>query len=674
MEGLHPAQRRARSQLSCTACRQGKLRCDRSHPCNQCIKRSRDTSCSYLAPPQKKKPNQNMRDRVKHLESLVVDLMSNMENKSPKSSDPSNPSRSTSVSESSKESESPLTSTNSSRSPGDSSETGNSTTTEQTDVEVDPTAFGNMQISKDETKWSGPLHWETVLNDIQEVKAELGDNEEPDESPGDDAQLPESQMTPLFILGAAAPYGRAQLMEQIPKKPEADELISRWFNAFDPLTMMIHRPTFQQEYYNFWSDPSNVPITWIAMLCGIMSLSATLRYVDEQDTAPADALEKCVADMNQYHGMAAIAMSLGDFSKPTAYTVEALMVYAECEFIRGKANQMRVWLLTGLILRVALRMGYHRDSKHFPNISPFAGEMRRRVWWVLYQFDILGSFQLGLPSMVRAIQSDTACPRNLHDSDFGVDSKELPPARPTSELTNASYSTGKMALSTIFGKATDFSHALTEPTEEEVMQLDRELQDAYAKLPESLKSPRMNEYLTITHSTELLLCSINIGMLYQKTRCVLHRRFLKHSKGDERYKYSRDSCISAAISLLEHHKTLDIACRPGGLLWKYRWYTSTVSTHDFLLAAMILCLELSNHQQNSCDANLSNIPLPCLEQFHQIHDGLQSTYEIFQKTEPKTTELKQALSAMAIMLQKVRGPLVRLAKVRQEQNMKNCMC
>lgn len=150
------------------------------------------------------------------------------------------------------------------------------------------------------------------------------------------------------------------------------------------------------------------------MLCGIMTLSTGLRYIDNEDQASPEVLQKYVADRNQYQYLAAVALSLGDLSKPTAYTVEALMVYAGCEFMRGKSSQMNVWLLTGLILRVALRMGYHRDSRHFPNISPFEGEMRRRVWWGLYQFDVLTSFQLGLPSMVRSIQADTEWPRNLH--------------------------------------------------------------------------------------------------------------------------------------------------------------------------------------------------------------------------------------------------------------------
>ena len=68
-------QQRARQQLSCTACRTGKLKCNRQHPCDQCTKRSKDHECHYLPPPAKKRQNKNTKDRIAQLEGLVVQLM-----------------------------------------------------------------------------------------------------------------------------------------------------------------------------------------------------------------------------------------------------------------------------------------------------------------------------------------------------------------------------------------------------------------------------------------------------------------------------------------------------------------------------------------------------------------------------------------------------------------------
>ena len=71
-----PPIKRARPQLSCTPCRQGKLKCNREHPvCDQCAKRSRQDACQYVPPPPRNKQAQNMRGRIRNLESLVVNLI-----------------------------------------------------------------------------------------------------------------------------------------------------------------------------------------------------------------------------------------------------------------------------------------------------------------------------------------------------------------------------------------------------------------------------------------------------------------------------------------------------------------------------------------------------------------------------------------------------------------------
>lgn len=69
--------KRNRTQLSCTNCRQAKLKCDRQKPhCSQCEKKGRASLCSFPSPAARKKPTVSMQNRLKHLESLVKDVMS----------------------------------------------------------------------------------------------------------------------------------------------------------------------------------------------------------------------------------------------------------------------------------------------------------------------------------------------------------------------------------------------------------------------------------------------------------------------------------------------------------------------------------------------------------------------------------------------------------------------
>ncbi|KAM0529606.1 hypothetical protein ACHAPS_001016 [Verticillium nonalfalfae] len=69
------AAKRSRVLLSCAACRVSKLKCDRSSPCGQCIRKGRPEACQYAPKPQRRKPNQSMASRLKRLEGMVRSML-----------------------------------------------------------------------------------------------------------------------------------------------------------------------------------------------------------------------------------------------------------------------------------------------------------------------------------------------------------------------------------------------------------------------------------------------------------------------------------------------------------------------------------------------------------------------------------------------------------------------
>lgn len=86
-------------------------------------------------------------------------------------------------------------------------------------------------------------------------------------------------------------------------------------------------------------------------------------------------------------------------------------------------------------MRVALKMGYHRDGSHFPDFSPYAVEMQRRTWYILMQFDTASASLVGLPRIIKETQCDTTELRNLRDEDFDDNSTALQSARPQNNHT-----------------------------------------------------------------------------------------------------------------------------------------------------------------------------------------------------------------------------------------------
>jgi hypothetical protein len=178
---------------------------------------------------------------------------------------------------------------------------------------------------------------------------------------------------------------------------------------------------------------------------------------------------------------------LADYTKPHKYLIETLIFHLFGDFSQTKDTDVSVWVLAGMTARLAMRMGYHRDSKMFLNITPFQGEMRRRLWTLVRQADVLFSFQVGLPSMLRSGDTDTDLPRNLYDEDFDEDSKELPPPRPNDEPTKISFLIAKSRLAFAFARVVEHTATLhTSSPYEEVMDIDNDLQRARDLIPERL--------------------------------------------------------------------------------------------------------------------------------------------------------------------------------------------
>lgn len=549
--------------------------------------------------------------------------------------------------------------------------------------------FGHMSISKDEISYHGASHWQTILNSISDLKNELGDDEgAEDQATGEELSEtggsswqgisghPPQQhsFTELGLLvGSPAFTTKEDLIKGMPEKRVADRLLSFWFNSPDPLKPAIHAPTFQDEYKQYWKDPQRAPVMWLGLTFGILSLAESFMLRDiDPNSAPAKA---CLTRVNKFHSMAASAAILADYTTPKKYTLECLMFYTAG--IRSNDGFMKVWLMIGLILRLSLRMGYHRDPKFYPNISPFEGEMRRRVWTGISMLDILISFQLGLPSMVRTITTDTEPPRNLLDRDFNTSTTALPPGRGIDELTPSSYTRTKVGIVRIFGQAAELGHSTTPVKHEDVMRLDDELASASAAMPSLLKMPDMSEL--VTDPPEQLMCRINLALLILKTRIILHRNFMLvpffQLTDDEQARgvgTSKMICTESALSVLNLHHAIHAESQPGGKLYTVKWYMGSISTHDFLLAAMVMCLSLSTQMSEDDELRSTGNQFMCPRQVAMI-EALEKSEKIWNSENSKSrvgpslassadectvsnmsTSVEKAGKAMSVMLDRVK--------------------
>ncbi|KAK0739825.1 fungal-specific transcription factor domain-containing protein [Apiosordaria backusii] len=443
----------------------------------------------------------------------------------------------------------------------------------------------------------------------------------------------------------------------LPPRPVVDRLIQRYFAAASPTHHCVHQPSFAKECVEFWQDPNKASLQWLALLLVIIAQGTSFSMF----TAPQElADDSDIPPMERFRGYRAAALwalVAGKFSSPGPSTIQPFLLYIESEFLINLTSQMTCYLLISVCIRLMLRMGLHRDPVKLPNISPFDGEMRRRLWHAACQFDHLVSFHMGLPSMMYSIESDTVLPRNLFDDDLSKDCHELPPARPDTEYTMLTYPIWKSAICQVFGLVARQANSLTVPSYAEVQELDMRIDEIWGRVPSFMKKITPPESGTPI-SPVLINQQFGLISLYNKSRCVLHRRYLIEPVPRPEHAYSRRICLEAAISLLDHQNLMHLATLPGGALRATGWYISALAIHDFLLAAMIVYIVLQHEpesekhgQDESCWLHLD--PGLSISSTAQLEEILERSHHIWATVSQNDGVFQKATDMLATMLRKI---------------------
>lgn len=216
--------------------------------------------------------------------------------------------------------------------------------------------------------------------------------------------------------------------------------------------------------------------------------------------------------------------------------------------------------------------------------------MRRRVWCFVQGLDTLTSFLVGLPSMIRTLDSDTRDPRNLHDWELTENMTSLPESRPASEETPVTYMLAKRRIIKVGGEVINLIGSLSNADYDEILKLDDELAQAYKDLPENLRMDSTEKLLK--EHPSLVNRRIQLEFLYNQSVCVLHKKFLAQGRTDSRFARSYTRCMDSALSLLGQQHYLYTEGKVKGSVKPRHWYRVSHTSHEFILAAMIICLDV----------------------------------------------------------------------------------
>ena len=178
---------------------------------------------------------------------------------------------------------------------------------------------------------------------------------------------------PYRVFGPQPNYPNAELA--LPPRHVADRLTSHYHGSVHVYAPHLHWPTFMQEYENAYRVGSfkQSPHIWVSLFYAVLACGTLMDpqpYGAAQESEGAGYLDMCIRSVNTWSD---------EFTLDTTRASLLISIY----FIETNLRSAG-WMWLGAAVRAAQDIGLHTDRGPYP---PMEAEMRRRVWWSVYNWD-----------------------------------------------------------------------------------------------------------------------------------------------------------------------------------------------------------------------------------------------------------------------------------------------
>ncbi|CAM1507865.1 Fc.00g047130.m01.CDS01 [Cosmosporella sp. VM-42] len=390
-----PGSHKASRVLACVLCQHRKIKCDRNTPCSNCIKANVTCTPSTPAPARKRRrPNQDLQERLARCEQLLKQY-----------ADGTVPSPTASAAQ------------QSFTSPANGSSMDPSPSTPAVpDLASKWKPTGKMVKEEGGVRFMDSYLWASIHDELQAMR-EIVDTDDPDES----SVLGSEDLSPDYNVDLLLP-GDASTRTTEDLQPDPVHVFRLWqlfLDRVNPLTKVIHVPTLQPYVMEAASCMDNIPLNYQALLFSVFTMATVslseVESVQMLGMSRDDALRKFTIGTK-------VALTKFNFLKNyDMAALQALLLYLFS--LQNRYDRHAAWILSGMIVRIAQKMGYHRDGDTL-NLTPFETEMRRRIWWQIIMQDAKNALISGLSHSMLPHNWDTKPPQNVNDADLFPGSNE----------------------------------------------------------------------------------------------------------------------------------------------------------------------------------------------------------------------------------------------------------
>ncbi|KAJ8110219.1 hypothetical protein ONZ43_g5929 [Nemania bipapillata] len=213
--------------------------------------------------------------------------------------------------------------------------------------------MGKLVIDDDGTKFTDSHLWATVHNEISAMREILEDDETIEEycTPVD-SRTPEHNTSLVLSEGTDA-----NVEEYRPSPAHAFRLWQTFLEKVNPLTKVVHVPSVQPKLVEATTNPGSIPKNVEALLFSIYAVAVAA--LDERECRQQLGCAKEEAYQRFSTGCRIALMRIGILNTYDLVVLQALVLYFFS--LSGRVDRHAAWILNGVTVRIAQKMGLHRD-------------------------------------------------------------------------------------------------------------------------------------------------------------------------------------------------------------------------------------------------------------------------------------------------------------------------
>ncbi|KAI0432310.1 fungal-specific transcription factor domain-containing protein [Xylaria sp. FL1042] len=326
--------------------------------------------------------------------------------------------------------------------------------------------------------------------------------------------------SPITVFVDSVTPIQKRMADVLPVKSACDHLVQLYMDESETLYRVLHIPSFMSQYNQYWESNQQPPDYFLpqllSMVCIGYNVLRTSKGPFQNDREGIHLPTACAlvrAWLDSLRGK-----QLVEFS---SLQTEVLALMAQRVL---KTQHHEAWQHLGLLVRMAMTMGLHRDPSEFSHkIIPFWAEQRRRLWTSIVELDIHMSIQCNLPCCIR--EGDFTCqpPRNLNDDELYPNMIELPESKPIEVDTDCRIQVlAAMTLITRF-KAVDLINRIDSLQDyQQILDIGNELEQALQDIRYVLPQRQSNHP---NEARRQLLTRVVVDMNCRRPLLALYRPF-----------------------------------------------------------------------------------------------------------------------------------------------------